>query len=62
MSKIRLTKLEILEYALEGAQTYRGLYSGQMDEEEEEQVDFDISSLQSKIERLKALEAKKEQK
>ena len=43
------TKLDILEYAIEGAKTYRGLWSGEMTEEEEESLDDHILYLEQKI-------------
>lgn len=49
----RPTRLEILEYALEGATTERGLWSGAMSFEQEEELDRHIEWLEKEIERVK---------
>jgi hypothetical protein len=52
----RPTRLEILEYALEGARTERGIWSGAMTEEQEELLDDHIEWLAGEIERVNAKE------
>jgi hypothetical protein len=47
----RLSRLDILEYALAGARTERGIYSGLMSEEEEGQLDEDIAEIERRIAR-----------
>lgn len=42
----RPSRLEILEYALEGAQTRHGVWSGAMDSEEESELDRHIAWLE----------------
>ena len=54
-----LSKLEVLQYALDGACTHRGLYMGAMDEEEEELVDKDIKELQRRVKLTKIAEERK---
>lgn len=54
----KLTKLDILEYALEGAVTRRGVVSGLMTEAEEDQLDKDIAELERRIAAEKAKEAR----
>ena len=49
----RPTRLEILEYALEGATTERGIWSGAMDWEDEDQLTADIEWLEAEIARVK---------
>lgn len=50
----RPSRLEILKYALEGARTERGVWSGAMGEAEEEQLDADIEWLEAEIARVEA--------
>jgi len=56
---MKLSKLEILEYALDGACTERGLYSGAMSDEEEAHLDKVIAELQRRIHLVKVAEARK---
>ena len=49
----RPSRLEILEYALEGALTERGIWSGAMTEEQEDELDEHIEWLESEIQRVK---------
>lgn len=46
----KIEKLELLEWALEGIQTYCGLYSGQMGDEEADEKDRKIEWLKKRIE------------
>ena len=50
----RPPRLAILEYALEGACTERGIWSGAMTEEAEAELDADIEWLETEIARVKA--------
>lgn len=52
----RPPRLAILEYALQGAQTERGIWSGAMTEEAEAELDADIEWLEAEISRVKALQ------
>jgi hypothetical protein len=54
-----LNKLEILEYALTGAVTERGLQSGNMTESEEETLDKDIAEIERRIKLVNAANAYK---
>ena len=49
MTPDRLTKLDVLLYALEGACTYRGIHSGALSDAEAEQVDADIAERQRRV-------------
>lgn len=49
----RPSRLEILEYALQGAVTERGLWSGGMEEWEEDQLAEHIEWLEMEIARVK---------
>lgn len=49
----RPTRLEILEYALEGATTQRGLWSGELSAKEEAELDNHIEWLEKEIQRAK---------
>ena len=49
----RPSRLEILEYALAGAQTERGIWSGAMPDEEAETLDAHIEWLKQEIARVK---------
>jgi hypothetical protein len=49
----RPSRLEILEYALEGAQTQRGIWSGEMGVREEAELDAHIDWLEREIARVK---------
>lgn len=48
-TRYKLSKLALLHYALEGAQTYRRVYAGLMDEQEEYEVDADIGEIERRI-------------
>jgi hypothetical protein len=45
----RVDKIDLLNYALEGAYTIRGTQSGNMSEEEEEGLDLDIAELKKRL-------------
>lgn len=45
----RLSKLDLLDYALSGAVTERGLQLGNMTDKEEEQLDADIAEIERRI-------------
>lgn len=49
----RPSRLEILEYALEGALTERGIWSGAASEEDEAELDAHIEWLEAEIARVK---------
>lgn len=49
----RPNRLEILEYALEGAITERGIWSGAMSDGEEELLNSHIKWLEAEIARVK---------
>lgn len=55
----RLSKLDLLQYALSGATTERGIFSGDMTEEEEDQLDRDIKEIERRIKLVKLAEDKK---
>ena len=48
----RPTRLEILEYALEGARTEYGIWSGAMNDEQEQTLEDHIEWLESEIKRI----------
>ncbi len=54
----RLSKLDLLEYALSGAVTERGLQSGNMSDSEEEQLDADIAEIEKRIKLVKYAQAR----
>lgn len=45
----KLTNLDVLEYALDGACNYRGLHSGALAELESAQIDADIKNLEMRV-------------
>lgn len=49
----RLSKVDVLKFALEGAVTRRGVQMGSMDEEEEEELDKDIAELEKRLAKAK---------
>ena len=49
----RLSKVDVLKFALEGAVTRRGVQLGNMDEEEEEDLDKDIAELEKRLAKAK---------
>ena len=49
----RPSRLEILEYALQGAQTERGIWSGAMPDDEADILDTHIVWLEREIARVK---------
>lgn len=49
MPRHRLPKADLLDYALDGARTRRGLMSGALTEEEEDLLDADIRELERRI-------------
>lgn len=55
----RVDKIDLLNYALEGAYTIRGTQSGNMSENEAEQLDLDIEELKH---RLAVAQSKEKQK
>lgn len=59
-AKHRLPKLDLLEYALSGAVTERGLQSGNMTDSEEESLDADIAEIEKRIKLVKWAEARAE--
>ena len=54
----RLSKLDLLEYALSGAVTERGVQSGNMSDSEEEQLDADIAEIEKRIKLVKYAQAR----
>lgn len=48
-TRYKLSKLDLLRYALDGARTYRGLYSGALTEREEYELDADIGEIKRRI-------------
>ena len=60
-AKHRLPKLDLLEYALSGAVTERGLWMGGMTEEAEDQLNKDIAEIERRIELVKWAEARAHQ-
>ena len=57
--KRKLSKLDVLKYALDGACNYRGLYSSAMSDAEEIEVDADIAELKRRIKLVKIAEVRK---
>lgn len=57
-AKHSLSKLDLLEYALSGAVTERGLQSGNMTDSEEERLDADIAEIEKRIKLVKWAEAR----
>lgn len=55
----KLSKLELLEYALSGAVTERGLQSGNMTDSEEEHLDSDIAEIKRRIKLVKLAAARR---
>ena len=45
----KLSKLDLLDYALDGAVTRRGLWSGQMTEDEADDLARDIAEIERRI-------------
>jgi hypothetical protein len=60
MPRHQLSKLEILEYALDGARTWRGLNAGNLSESEAELLDKDIKEIQRRIRIINSQQADKE--
>ena len=58
--KHRLSKLDLLEYALSGAVTERGLQSGNMTDSEEERLDAVIAEIEKRIKLVKWAEMRSE--
>lgn len=54
-----LPKLDLLQYALSGAQTERGIWSGAMEEAEEELLNADIREIERRIKLVTIANAKK---
>lgn len=59
MSRHKLPKLDLLEYALSGAVTERGLQSGNMTDSEEEHLDSDIAEIERRIKLVKLAAARR---
>ena len=59
MSRHKLPKLDLLEYALSGAVTERGLRSGNMTDSEEEHLDSDIAEIKRRIKLVKLAAARR---
>ncbi len=59
MSRHKLPKLDLLEYALSGAVTERGLQSGNMTDSEEEHLDSDIAEIKRRIKLVKLAAARR---
>lgn len=55
----KLSKMDLLEYALSGAINERGLWSGAMSEEEEEHLDSDIAEIEKRIKLVKLAEGRR---
>lgn len=60
MAKHKLSKLDLLEYALDGATTRRGVQSGNLTEEEEDLLDGDIAEIERHIKLVKAAQQRAE--
>ena len=56
MARHSISKLQLLEYALDGAVNYLGIYCGEMNDDEYEQVEKDIEELQRRIAKEKEKE------
>jgi len=56
----RIPRLEVLHYALEGACTRRGVWSGAMDEDSAEELDKDIEELKRRIAAAEAKHARQD--
>ena len=54
-----LSKPDLLEYALSGAVTERGLWSGQMTKDEQELLDKDIAEIERRIKLVEIAEKRK---
>ena len=54
-----LSRMEVLQYALEGACTRRGIWSGAMDDYEEQELEDDIKELSRRIKLAKLAEERK---
>ena len=59
MSRHKLPKLDLLEYALSGAVTERGLQSGNMTDSEKEHLDSDIAEIERRIKLVKLAAARR---
>ena len=55
----KLSKLDLLEYALSGAVTERGLQSGNMTDSEEEHLNSDIAEIEKRIKLVKLAEGRR---
>lgn len=60
MGRHQLSRLDLLEYALDGATTRRGVQSGNLTEEEEELLDKDIAEIERRIKLVKTAERNKQ--
>lgn len=60
MGRHQLSRLDLLEYALDGATTRRGVQSGNLTEEEEELLDKDIAEIERRIKLVKAAQQRAE--
>ncbi len=49
MTRHKLPKLDLLDYALDGAVTRRGIGSGQMTDDEADDLDRDIAEIERRI-------------
>jgi hypothetical protein len=59
MARHRLSKADLLYYALDGARTVRGLYSGALTGEEERELDKDIAEIERRIKLVELAEERK---
>ena len=59
MARHRLSKAALLDYALDGARTVRGLYSGALTGEEERELDKDIAEIERRIKLVNLAEERK---
>ena len=55
----KLSKLDLLEYALSGAVTERGLQSGNMTDSEEEHLNSNIAEIEKRIKLIKLTERRR---
>jgi hypothetical protein len=55
----KLSKLELLEYALEGVITRRGTQSGSLTETEKDLLDSDIAEIKRRIKLVKLAEGRR---
>lgn len=60
-TKHRLSKLDLLGYAHDGAVTQRGINSGSMSDEEADDLDRDIAEIERRIKLIEIANAQKQE-